>query len=895
MKKPKERKGFFKKTWVRILCLILGVFLIIILSTTGYIYVTYLRPIQKGNTEKMLALAQRFQKTFENQDITDWTMHVSLETETEHLQVNSSVIIKRSNIKTDKLYFLFNPGLTIEELTINGNKVKPHNFWFLMWINIPKQIFSTVLQLKIIYRGTIKPLFKEWYCGGINSRQTVLWDASLWYPQESFLFADRFNAVVTLETPDSFTVVVPGNHISESIIKEKKITTWEINPEEGRFPLVAGMFRKWETRVKNKQLSVYAPRNSNTDGAAILDHAQKGLDYYLERFGDPGRDQFSFFIPDTRQMYSMYGGGGIFLLVGSFETVPPSYSLLINHELAHNWIPGVVDVDWIHGHDWISEGFCEYSTLNVAEHTLPSETYLDMKWAYEAFRPHYQKPLSQAIGLFGDRVDAEMSYQKGAYVYLMMEQIIGENEFQKALASVIHQYRGQIISPETYLSALNNYTSPDLEPFYQDWVYHTGMFDFSIEKVTHAGSGHSRQVTVTIRNQGDIDCPYPVKIACISSHKTDIMHNVIPQTNTEIIFRITGDLQKMIIDPELNWADMNRANNIYPLSEEIVAAIPSNNGRLLAVVKKDYSQYAANFHRWSFDHLYLPAILEIYNFNGKQLFQQHLPGSIMIRNYSIPQWDRSGQKLLFRCWDHSARISRMMLYHADSNNLEELGEGYTPQWGDDNPSIIFGTTHDVILKHLETGKNKIIKKNIGEYIHPHVSPSGKKIYIINKNKLTLIDIETGKIKNLFSGENLKRYADWSADSRAICFITEGKNEYQINKYEIKTGAIEVLLASPFPVEWIQYSKGGQYLLYVTFDQTNNKNLIHLFDLNKNKQKIILRTEKTGNLYPLWIDNTSFCYPSSEKLSQYPSSLYNTYHITVMDTEKQTKKVLFLDI
>jgi len=892
MKKPKERKGFFKKTWVHILCLILGVFLIIILSTTGYIYITYLRPIQKGNTEKMLVLAQRFQETFENQDITDWNMYLTLKPEQKQLLAQSTMKLTRNDKNIQKLYFLFNPGLTIESLKINGKKVHYWNLWFLMWIKIPKEITAKTLNLTIEYKGTVKPLFKQWYCGEINSKQTILWDASLWYPQETFLFADRFSAVVTLETPDSFMVIVPGNLISQSVAKGKKKTKWQLTPEEGRFPLLAGVFKKWDNTIDDKHLAVYAPRNSNADGKTILDYATRGLTYYLKQLGDPGRDQFSFFIPDTRQMYSMYGGGGIFLLVGKFETMPPSYSLLINHELAHNWIPGVMDVDWIHGHDWISEGFCEYATLKVAEHTLPPETFLDMKWAYEAYRPQYQKPLSQAIGLFGGRIDAEMSYQKGAYVYLMMEEIIGEHEFQKALASVMHQYRGKTISPETYLSALNKYTSPDLEPFYQDWVYNTGNLDFAIEKVITVNNGRSDQVKVIVENQGDIDCPYPVKIACISSHKTDIINHIIPQSKTEVIFNTSEDMQKIIIDPELNWADMDQSNNIYPLSEEITAAIPSINNKLIAVVKKDYSQYASNFHRWSFDQLYVPAILEIYDHNEEQLFQQRLPGSIMIRNYSMPQWDRSGQKLLFRYWDHSSQESQMMLYNAHSNTLKNLDKGYTPRWGTDDQTIFFGTAHDLKVKDLKTDESKIIKKDIGEYIHPHVSPSGEKIYIINQNKLLLIDTETSKMQTKFSGDDLKNIGDWSYDSKAIYFVTGRGKVYMVNKCDIKTGNIKGLLTSTNPIEWIQCSQKGKYLLYVTVNQISHEKRIHLFDLNKNKQQSVAKTEKTINLFPLWIDNTSLCYPSAEKLSQFPSSLYNTYHINIMDVEKQTNEVLF---
>jgi len=892
MTKKRKISGFFRRKGIRIFLWVVGFLLLIILSTAGYIYFNYISPIQSGNTEKMLKLAKRFDDTFENQDIISWNMDLILIPEEGQLEAHNTLVINRKNTKTRRLYFFLNPGLKVESLEINGNEGKARRFMPIVFVKIPKQITEKVLHLNLNYKGHIKPVFGQWYPGEITPKQAILWDASLWYPQETFLFDDRFSSIVTLETPDNFTVVTPGEVISESCSHGVKTTKWKLGDGEGRFPILAGLFEKWETEVQNKKLGVYASQDSHADGATVLDFAEKGLQYYLDWLGDPGREGFSFFIPATRQMYSMYGGGGIFFLVGHFEELIPSFSLLINHELAHNWIPGVMDVDWLNGHDWIGEGFCEYATLKVAEKNLSPESYLDTKWAYEAFRPGFQKPLSKTIGLFGGPLDAEMSYQKGAFVYLMMEQIVGKKNFQKSLSSIIDRYRGKAIPPQTFLSDLNKHCGHDLEPFYKDWVYGTGNIDFAVEKVTSEIHDHSNRVKVILRNQGEIDCPYPIKIACFSSENLDIKNQIIQKTETPMYFEAKGALQKIIIDPELNWADMNRSNNIYPLSQEIVAAVPSKKSRFTAVVKKDYSHYASRFHRWNFDQLFQPSILEIHDKNGKQVFRKQLKGILFARNYSMPQWDQDGQKLLFRYWDYSNQTSQMMLYDTGSHHVEELGEGYTPQWGPDGQTVIFGTNQDLKQINLRTGELEIIQENMGENIHPKVSPSGDKVMFISKNQVILVDTKTGNRQTVFSGKNLKNIGDWSPDGKMIYFVTGQENEHEIIKYDISSGGVESLMFSPFPIEWIQISQNGESLMYVSHEHEAAEYLINILHLMNNRQEVIANISHINGVFPIWIDNDSFCYPSVELFSPYLCTFYNSYYVNKKNIRNKKEKVLF---
>lgn len=123
------------------------------------------------------------------------------------------------------------------------------------------------------------------------------------------------------------------------------------------------------------------------------------------------------------------------------------------------------------------------------------------------------------------------------------------------------------------------------------------------------------------------------------------------------------------------------------------------------------------------------------------------------------------------------------------------------------------------------------------------SPSGNQTLVWegispNENRLHILDVETGKMENLFPKERGKiRYgsAVWSKDGKSIYFVSDKDSEFRILRHlDLSTGNVRPLTAHiPWDIEQCITSPDGKYLaLKINEDGFST---LHLLDT---------RTEKT---------------------------------------------------
>ncbi|XP_019110411.2 endoplasmic reticulum aminopeptidase 2 isoform X2 [Larimichthys crocea] len=209
------------------------------------------------------------------------------------------------------------------------------------------------------------------------------------------------------------------------------------------------------TTSSGVQVSIYAAPEKWQQTHYALEVAVKMLDFYEEyfniRYPLPKQDLIA--IPDF-QSGAMENWGLTTYRETSllFDPLTSSISdklwvtLVIGHELAHQWFGNLVTMEWWND-IWLNEGFARYMEYISVQATYPDlkveEYLLDMCFSavgYDSFnssRP-ISSPAENPTQI--EQMFDTVSYDKGACILHMLRHFLTEDVFQSGLVRYLHKY-----------------------------------------------------------------------------------------------------------------------------------------------------------------------------------------------------------------------------------------------------------------------------------------------------------------------------------------------------------------------------------------------------------------------------------------------------------------------
>jgi hypothetical protein len=201
--------------------------------------------------------------------------------------------------------------------------------------------------------------------------------------------------------------------------------------------------------------------------------------------------------------------------------------ILLSHEIAHQWWGNlVVPSDYRSG--WLAEALSNYAAwelfaaqrgLRQAGEVLNHFT-AELKSATRNGAPvEAAGPLDLGVRL-READDAEVwrviTYDKGTWVIRMLEQRMGEQQFQLFLRTLVSEYGARTLSNEEFRKTATRFLAkgdpdPTLELFFDTWVYGTGIPRLTLARDHAAGNDY----TLTVNGmpaEYTVDVPVSVQI-----------------------------------------------------------------------------------------------------------------------------------------------------------------------------------------------------------------------------------------------------------------------------------------------------------------------------------------------------------------------------------------------
>lgn len=213
-----------------------------------------------------------------------------------------------------------------------------------------------------------------------------------------------------------------------------------------------------------------------------------------------------------------------------------TYETLYAHELAHHWWGNTVTCERAE-EMWINEGWASFSSFLFLEHVYGKTRYAEAVSQnhrevlhYAHLRDGNKLPVS---GVSHQNTYGMHVYDKGADVVHTLRGYMGDSAFFAACASFMKAKAFQSVSSEDLKQHFQQFTTKDLNAFFDHWIYEAGFpaFDILEWKTKRVAGGYESQIRIRQRLKftEKVYKKVPLELTAVSTNK--IMESVEVMVN----------------------------------------------------------------------------------------------------------------------------------------------------------------------------------------------------------------------------------------------------------------------------------------------------------------------------------------------------------------------------
>ncbi|MCS6903965.1 MAG: M1 family metallopeptidase [Bacteroidia bacterium] len=274
--------------------------------------------------------------------------------------------------------------------------------------------------------------------------------------------------------------------------------------------------------------------------------------------------------------------------------ISPTYTSLLAHEIGHNWFFGMIGNNETY-RAFLDEGFTQFLTAwaliklvgpnNDPEYPKKDSRYTEVFYGYlkaarageDGFLNTHSDMFHGALGHGGGYGQV---YFKTATMLYNLQYLLGDKLFLEAMQFYFKRWQIAHPYPEDFRQAIIDYTKVDLNWFFDQWLETDKVIDYSISYFHRRQKG--REAKIKFQRKGRMQMPIDF---CAILKNGDTLHYTIPNTDFikadknriilpkwygwdkinpryTTVIQAPAPIKKVIIDPTLRLADINRLDNV---------------------------------------------------------------------------------------------------------------------------------------------------------------------------------------------------------------------------------------------------------------------------------------------------------------------------------------------
>ena len=349
------------------------------------------------------------------------------------------------------------------------------------------------------------------------------------YPNPGHHF---FKSRVKISLPAPLLCLASGSLRSQRKMGEHNEFVFE-SPGTKGISLVCGNFEKLLTVPCRIPVQVYGNPKLKVRDFFSSEEIGNRLNFLLEKFGMLEMDELNLLLRRQKDYGGLSNQGFVIFNLLDTNILDDDLSLIrrirndspvvftdvnrdnLVHELAHQWWGGVIS--WNSYQDqWLTEGLAEFSTLLYLENTMGESQFSKAvasakKWVA---RKNDAGPIiyGRRIANISDDLHTYQSivYLKAALVFLMLKEMLGEEELLQRLRRVLVDFKYQSLATTRFIRHVSQ-GDPRLEKFFNGWIYSRQLPEVRYQVTS---SGQSAEITFSQKNS---DFVFPVSVRIVTA------------------------------------------------------------------------------------------------------------------------------------------------------------------------------------------------------------------------------------------------------------------------------------------------------------------------------------------------------------------------------------------
>jgi aminopeptidase N len=407
----------------------------------------------------------------------------------------------------------------------------------------------------------------------VGTEGSYLMYAARWFPFHDYA-ADRATADITIVVPS-------GTQVAGSSDEPVLPSTGKDGNTRFRFVhktpalvgnIAAGQYISRTLKFGNYELQFFVKPGSENRLDRYGELMGTALQFYTNQYGNPNfgrRLAIAQIDDDSLDTYS--GLGMVFLAGHMFDPSRPAPEDKLQREVAYQWWGLTVGLKSFDD-AWLSQGLAEWSAFALRESIL-SGGALDSAQREEQERAltfEQTASIARAPSNLDDQSAAYQSivFYKGAVVFRMLRETLGNEKFNQLLRNFLEQYRGKDASIDDFEKLTSKVAGDSMRYFFAQWVEGTGVPEFKVDyQIIRTRAGRFRARGTVTQNFDNLRLP--VELMLRSEGDSQITTVRIEGKSEDFDFESNGQPLEVVVDPN---------NKILRMSDDLKVAIVARRG-----------------------------------------------------------------------------------------------------------------------------------------------------------------------------------------------------------------------------------------------------------------------------------------------------------------------------
>jgi len=384
----------------------------------------------------------------------------------------------------------------------------------------------------------------------VGDKDGYLMYAGRWFPFHDYA-ADQATSDITLSLPGGFQVVASSDAPAVQTAGRYHFT-------QSKPALVGniayGRYVNKNLRFGEYELQFYTKIGNDALVASYGETLGRALEFYTKQYGAPQGGKRIIIAQIDDESLDFYSTQGmIFMADRLFNQARDITQARLQREAALQWwglSVGLKSFD----DAWLSQGLAEFSAYSLRESLLSGAQLDNMRRELleKSLTFEQTASLSRAPAALDDQSIAYqyIMFGKGAFVFKLLRDTLGDQKFNQLLRQFLEQYRGKNASIDDFEKLSTKIAGQPMRYFFARWVESTGVPEFQTDyQIIRTRAGKFIARGTIKQNYDNLRLPVEVQLRSEGEGGTKTVKVDIEDASADFNIESNGKPLSVIIDP----------------------------------------------------------------------------------------------------------------------------------------------------------------------------------------------------------------------------------------------------------------------------------------------------------------------------------------------------------